>query len=138
MKKFTVLFLDLISVILKFQLVVTIPTIVLDLLLGTTKLRKYSRLLFEGYNIPFWIDLAVTLIVYTSLSTFILFLFIRFIAERSGEKKNTRIIGSIISTIITFFTLIVFFFGALNGLSYIFALVLSIVFGYFFLPKNIA
>ena len=105
MKKFTVLFLDLISVILKFQLVVTIPTIVLDLLLGTTKLRKYSRLLFEGYNIPFWIDLAVTLIVYTSLSTFILFLFIRFIAERSGEKKNTRIIGSIISTIITFFTL---------------------------------
>jgi hypothetical protein len=141
LKKLKIFIADLILCILKYELIVTIPTIILDLLLGTTGLRKFAVLLFENYDVPFWLDLIVTLLVFNAIAATLLFLIIRFVEKfvekRDSDIKALRTIGAMSSFTITALILMIKFFGALNGVSILLSLLLSIIFGFWFLPgKN--
>lgn len=127
---------DLIISIFKYELIVTIPTIILDFIIGPTGLRKFAWLLLEGYDVPFWIDLLVTLLFFNAIVATLLFLFIRFIENHGSKIKGTKIIGALSSFCLTLFTLIVKFFGALNTYSVLLALLLSIIYGYWLLPRK--
>jgi hypothetical protein len=136
MEKIKIFCRDLILSILKYELIVTIPTIILDLIIGNTGLRKFARLLLENYNVPFWFDLLVSLLFFNGLVAILLFLFIRFIESQGSDIKGTRIIGALSSFILTLLTLIIKFFGTLNSASVFLALFLAIIYGYYFLPRK--
>ncbi len=129
---------DYLLTLLKFEIFVTVPTIVFDILIGLTNFRKFAVLLLENYDVPFWIDISVTLIFYTAIIASILFLSIRFIEYHTEDARVSKIISGLISPFLTFFVLLSTVFAALNFLSLYFATTLALVYGIWILPqKNI-
>ncbi|MBN1397977.1 MAG: hypothetical protein JXA06_08090 [Bacteroidetes bacterium] len=133
--KYILLLKDMFLSIVRYLFVVIIPTIVVDRIVGGHRTTKFATLILDYFTAPLWLNVGLSLFIYTIPLVVLLFVSVRLMESGSDDIKVMRYIVGVISGLGTLIIVFISTFAAIDILSTCASCIFAAIYGIFILPK---